>query len=64
MSTLKKAIEIATEAHQGKFDKAGRDYIGHPLRVMEMGKTEEEKIVEVLHIINIILPSALTNISG
>lgn len=49
MSTLEKAIEIATEAHQGQFDKAGRDYIGHPLRVMEMGKTEEEKIVGVLH---------------
>ena len=49
MSTLEKAIEIATEAHQGQFDKAGRDYIGHPLRVMEMGKTEEERIVGVLH---------------
>ena len=49
MSTLEKAIEIATEAHQGQFDKAGRDYIGHPLRVMELGKTEEEKIVGVLH---------------
>lgn len=49
MSTLQRAIEIATEAHKGKFDKAGRDYIGHPLRVMEMGKTEEEKIVGVLH---------------
>lgn len=49
MSTLEKAIEIATEAHQGQFDKAGRDYIGHPLRVMEMGNTEEEKIVGVLH---------------
>ena len=49
MSTLQRAIEIATQAHQGQFDKAGRDYIGHPLRVMEMGKTEEEKIVGVLH---------------
>ena len=49
MSTLDRAIEIATEAHKGQFDKAGRDYIGHPLRVMEMGKTEEEKIVGVLH---------------
>ena len=49
MSTLERAIEIATQAHQGQFDKAGRDYIGHPLRVMEMGKTEEEKIVGVLH---------------
>lgn len=49
MSTLERAIEIATEAHKGQFDKAGRDYIGHPLRVMEMGKTEEEKIVGILH---------------
>lgn len=49
MSTLQRAIEIATEAHKGQFDKAGRNYIGHPLRVMEMGKTEEEKIVGVLH---------------
>ena len=49
MSTLQRAIEIATEAHRGQFDKAGRDYIGHPLRVMEMGKTENEKIVGVLH---------------
>ena len=49
MSTLQRAIEIATEAHKGQFDKAGNDYIGHPLRVMEMGKTDEEKIVGVLH---------------
>lgn len=49
MSTLTRAIEIATEAHKGQFDKAGNEYIGHPLRVMEMGKTEEEKIVGVLH---------------
>lgn len=49
MSTLQRALEIATQAHQGQFDKAGRDYIGHPLRVMEMGKTENEKIVGILH---------------
>lgn len=49
MSTLQRAIEIATQAHKGQFDKAGKDYIGHPLRVMEMGKTEDEKIVGVLH---------------
>jgi (p)ppGpp synthase/HD superfamily hydrolase len=49
MSTLTRAIEIATEAHKGQFDKSGKDYIGHPLRVMEMGKTEDEKIVGVLH---------------
>lgn len=49
MSTLQRAIEIATEAHKGQLDKSGKDYIGHPLRVMEMGKTENEKIVGVLH---------------
>ena len=49
MSTLEQAIEIATEAHRGQRDKAGNDYIGHPLRVMAAGKTPEEKIVGVLH---------------
>lgn len=49
MSTLQRAIEIATQAHQGQFDKSGKEYIGHPLRVMEMGRTEEEKIAGVLH---------------
>lgn len=49
MATLERAIEIAKKAHEGQIDKAGADYIGHPLRVMEMGITEEEKIVGVLH---------------
>ena len=49
MSILERAIEIATEAHRGQRDKAGNDYIGHPLRVMAAGKTTEEKIVGVLH---------------
>ena len=46
---LQKAIQIATEAHKGQLDKSGKEYIGHPLRVMEMGKTQEEKIVGALH---------------
>ena len=49
MSTLERAIEIATEAHRGQVDKCGCDYIGHPLRVMAAGRTIEEKIVGVLH---------------
>ena len=49
MSTLERAIEIATEAHRGQHDKAGCEYIGHPLRVMAAGRTIEEKIVGVLH---------------
>ena len=49
MSTLERAIEIAREAHRGQVDRAGEEYIGHPLRVMEAGRTVEEKIVGVLH---------------
>lgn len=49
MSTLERAIEIAVEAHKGQYDKAGNDYIGHPIRVMDMGRTEDEKIVGILH---------------
>jgi (p)ppGpp synthase/HD superfamily hydrolase len=49
MSTLEKAIQIATNAHKGQTDKSGTDYILHPLRVMERGKTDVEKICGVLH---------------
>ncbi|WP_276480885.1 phosphohydrolase [Paraflavitalea pollutisoli] len=47
--TLEKAIDIATQAHQGQVDKYGAPYIGHVMRVMNMGRTEEEKICGVLH---------------
>lgn len=46
---MERAIEIATEAHRGQLDKAGCDYIEHPLRVMAAGKSLDEKIVGVLH---------------
>lgn len=46
---LNKAIAIATEAHKGQKDKAGADYIGHPLRVAARLQDEKEKIVAVLH---------------
>ena len=49
MSTIKRAIEIATEAHAGQVDKAGAPYIQHPLRVMRHMTTDEERIVAVLH---------------
>ena len=49
MSTLSKALEIAFFAHKGQKDKSGAEYILHPLRVMERGKTEIEKICGVLH---------------
>ena len=49
MATLKRAIEIAFEAHKDQKDKNGEPYIGHVLRVMNMGRTENEKICGVLH---------------
>jgi (p)ppGpp synthase/HD superfamily hydrolase len=49
MSTLARAIEVAVAAHKGQKDKSGADYIHHPLRVMQRGETETEKICGVLH---------------
>lgn len=46
---LDRAKAIATSAHEGQVDKAGKPYIDHPMRVMNMGKTVEEKIAGVLH---------------
>jgi (p)ppGpp synthase/HD superfamily hydrolase len=47
--TLVKAVDIATKAHEGQVDKYGAPYIGHVMRVMNLGRTEEEKICGVLH---------------
>ena len=49
MSTLNRAIEIASKAHEGATDKYGAPYINHVTRVMNMGQTDNEKIVGVLH---------------
>ena len=49
MPTIERAIEIALLAHKGQKDKSGVEYILHPLRVMERGETEVEKICGVLH---------------
>lgn len=46
---LEQAIAIAARVHEGQVDKAGQPYILHPLRVMFRLKTEEERIVAVLH---------------
>ena len=46
---LKKALDIATNAHKEQIDKAGKPYILHPIRVSERCNTVEEKIVALLH---------------
>lgn len=43
------ALELATAAHRGQVDKAGRDYINHPITVAESLNTEEEQTVALLH---------------
>ncbi|MCM3143020.1 MULTISPECIES: HD domain-containing protein [Brevibacillus] len=49
MSTLEKAIVIATNAHTGQLDKGGNPYILHPLRIMMKMPSKESMIVAVLH---------------
>lgn len=46
---LKRATDIAIEAHAGQYDKNGQPYLLHVLRVMNAGQTLQEKIVGALH---------------
>ena len=46
---LHKAITIACEAHQGQSSINGEPYILHPLRLLIKSKSNEERIIAVLH---------------
>ena len=46
---LETARIICKSAHAGQVDRGGADYYLHPFAVAEMCKTEEEKIVALLH---------------
>lgn len=47
--SIEKAMEVAKKAHSGQKDKAGVEYILHPIAVAGMLETEQEKIVALLH---------------
>lgn len=49
MATLEKAIALAAQAHEGQLDKSGMPYILHPIRVMQSVKSNEAKMIAVLH---------------
>jgi (p)ppGpp synthase/HD superfamily hydrolase len=48
---LERAIRLAMIAHAGQVDKAGRPYILHPLKVMELLNTDDYELmaIAVLH---------------
>jgi (p)ppGpp synthase/HD superfamily hydrolase len=47
--TIEDAIIFAAQSHKGQKDKVGVPYIYHPLSVMLRLKTDEERMVAVLH---------------
>lgn len=49
LPVIDRARELAFIAHGGQVDKAGEDYINHPVRVSNKCNTEEQKVVALLH---------------
>lgn len=49
MDELSTALQIAAKAHAGQKDKAGADYIKHPLAVSEKCRSPRAKIAALLH---------------
>ena len=49
MSNLARAISIAAQAHQHQLDLAGTPYMLHLMRVMLAVRSEDERIVAILH---------------
>lgn len=49
MGNLQKALEIAVESHKNQKQKDGTPYALHPIRLSMSLKSEEEKIVALLH---------------
>ena len=49
MKLIETSLQIALRAYSGKADKAGREYILHPLRVMAKMNTDLERSAALLH---------------
>ncbi|WP_159720526.1 HD domain-containing protein [Streptococcus halichoeri] len=49
MNIVELAFKVAKKAHLGQVDKAGVDYIKHPITVASFVKTDEEKATAYLH---------------
>jgi (p)ppGpp synthase/HD superfamily hydrolase len=49
MKLIESSLNIALRAYAGKTDKAGREHIHHPLRVMAKMKTDLEMSAALLH---------------
>ena len=49
MRLIETSLQIALRAYAGKTDKAGREYILHPLRVMAKMETDPERSAALLH---------------
>lgn len=48
-AATKKAMKIAFDAHRGQTDRAGIDYVNHPLHLAEQMETESETCAALLH---------------
>mgnify|MGYP007025202448 CR=1 FL=1 len=49
MNAIEFARAVASYAHSGQKDKAGKPYIMHPAAVSEAVVSDEEKVVALLH---------------
>lgn len=47
--SVSKALRLATAAHSGQVDKAGENYIKHPIAVAQTVNTAEAQTVALLH---------------
>ncbi len=49
MDIISESLRIARIAHKNQRDKAGSEYILHPLRLMMQMKTEDDMVIALLH---------------